>query len=60
MVVLEWTLIGSETSNRARKDLVEVGLSSCTRIDMVRWETSGQARKGLMGAGDMRAKEHST
>ena len=59
-VALEWTLIGSETSDRARKDLVEVGPSSCARIDMVRWETSGQARKGLVGVGDAWANKRST
>ena len=43
MVALEWTPIELEMSNWAQKDLLEVGLSSCTQIDMVRWETSGQA-----------------
>ena len=56
-VALEWTPIGSEMSDWAQKDLVEVGPSSCARIGMVRWETSGQARKGLVEARDARANE---
>ena len=56
-VALEWTPIELEMSNQARKDLVEVGLSSCVQIDMVRWETSGQAQKGLVGVRDVWANE---
>ena len=39
-------------SDWAQKDLVEVGLSSCARVDMVGWETGSWTPKGLVEVGD--------
>ena len=46
--------VGSETSNRARRDLVEGGTRAIALELTVGWERSGRARKGLVEAGDDR------
>ena len=53
-VVLEWTQLGQRRAIGLRRARWRWDTSSCARIDAVEWEASGQARRGLVKAGDKR------